>query len=96
MWTMTQSPFDAPNKPTDITIHFEKGIPTKVVTPEKTYTDSVELFIALNKLGHDNGIGRIDIVENRFIGESLRYKYPSLRQPLTVNPNCRSEIAWML
>jgi hypothetical protein len=50
MWTMTQSPLNAPNEPTDITVHFEKGIPSKLVTPEKTYTDSVELFTALNKL----------------------------------------------
>jgi argininosuccinate synthase len=77
MWTMTQSPLVAPDKPTDITIHFEKGIPSKLVTPEKTYTDSVELFVALNKLGHMHGIGRIDIVENRFIGLKSRGCYDS-------------------
>ena len=32
MWTMTQSPLVAPDKPTDITLHFEKGIPVKLVT----------------------------------------------------------------
>jgi argininosuccinate synthase len=77
MWTMTNSPLNAPNEPTDITIHFEKGIPIKVVTPEKTYTDSVELFVALNKLGYTHGIGRIDIVENRFIGLKSRGCYDS-------------------
>lgn len=77
MWTMTDSPLNAPNEPTDITVHFEKGIPTKVVTPEKTYTDSVELFTALNKLGCIHGIGRIDIVENRFIGLKSRGCYDS-------------------
>lgn len=77
MWTMTQSPLVAPDKPTDITIHFEKGIPSKLVTPDKTYTDSVELFVALNKLGHMHGIGRIDIVENRFIGLKSRGCYDS-------------------
>ena len=77
MWTMTQSPQAAPDKPTDITIHFEKGIPVKLVTPEKTYTESVELFTALNKLGHTHGIGRIDIVENRFIGLKSRGCYDS-------------------
>ena len=77
MWTMTQSPLAAPDKPTDITIHFEKGIPVKLVTPEKTYTESVELFVALNKLGHMHGIGRIDIVENRFIGLKSRGCYDS-------------------
>jgi argininosuccinate synthase len=74
---MTDSPENAPDKPTDITVHFEKGIPVKVVTPEKTYTDSVELFTALNKLGYINGIGRIDIVENRFIGLKSRGCYDS-------------------
>jgi hypothetical protein len=77
MWTMTQSPLNAPNEPTDITVHFEKGIPVKLVTPEKTYTDSVELFVALNKLGYTHGIGRIDIVENRFIGLKSRGCYDS-------------------
>lgn len=77
MWTMTDSPLNAPNEPTDITIHFEKGLPVKVVTPEKTYTDSVELFVALNKLGYTHGIGRIDIVENRFIGLKSRGCYDS-------------------
>ena len=72
MWTMTEDPLNAPDKPTDITIHFDKGIPVKLVTPEKTYTDSVELFTALNKLGYIHGIGRIDIVENRFIGLKSR------------------------
>ena len=80
MWTMTDSPLNAPNEPTDITVYFEKGIPVKVVTPEKTYTDSVELFVALNKLGYTHGIGRIDIVENRFIGLKSRgcYETPGL------------------
>jgi argininosuccinate synthase len=77
MWTMTDSPLNAPNEPTDITVEFKQGIPVKVVTPEKTYTDSVELFTALNKLGHTHGIGRIDIVENRFIGLKSRGCYDS-------------------
>ncbi|KAL1994407.1 hypothetical protein VTN49DRAFT_3076 [Thermomyces lanuginosus] len=77
MWTMTADPLTAPNEPDDITIHFEKGIPTKVVTAEKEYTDSVELFYALNKLGYKHGVGRIDIVENRFIGLKSRGCYDS-------------------
>lgn len=72
---MTADPLTAPNEPDDITIHFEKGIPTKVVTAEKEYTDSVELFYALNKLGYKHGVGRIDIVENRFIGLKSRGCY---------------------
>lgn len=75
MWLMTADPMKAPNEPTDITLHFEKGIPVKLVTPQKEYTDSVELFQALNKLGYTHGIGRIDIVENRYIGLKSRGCY---------------------
>lgn len=77
MWTMTDDPLKAPNTPVDITISFEKGIPTKVVAPEGTYTDSVELFTQLNKIGRVHGVGRIDIVENRFIGLKSRGCYDS-------------------
>lgn len=81
MWTMTADPLNAPNEPADITIQFEQGIPTKLVTPEKTYTDSVELFNALNKLGYTHGVGRIDIVENRFIGLKSRGCYDCTHYP---------------
>lgn len=59
MWTKTVSPLDAPDKPEDITVHFEKGIPVKVEAPGKTTTDSVELFGHLNDLGNKHGVGRI-------------------------------------
>ncbi|CAJ2509216.1 Uu.00g142420.m01.CDS01 [Anthostomella pinea] len=80
LWTRTVDPLDAPDKPTEFTVHFEKGIPTKVVVAGKETTGSVELFKLLNKIGHDNGVGRIDIVENRFIGLKSRgcYDTPGL------------------
>ncbi|KAL2107316.1 hypothetical protein VUR80DRAFT_5410 [Thermomyces stellatus] len=77
MWTRTVSPLSAPDTPLDITIHFEKGIPVKVVTPQQTATDSLELFELLNALGKEHGVGRIDIVENRFIGLKSRGCYDS-------------------
>ncbi|EXJ67475.1 argininosuccinate synthase [Cladophialophora psammophila CBS 110553] len=77
MWTMTEDPLKAPNEPTNITISFEKGVPTKVVTPQGTFTDSVQLFKELNRVGKVHGIGRIDIVENRFIGLKSRGCYDS-------------------
>jgi argininosuccinate synthase len=49
----------APDTPYDISIHFDKGLPVKVVTPEKTVTESVELFNLLNALGKEHGIGRV-------------------------------------
>jgi argininosuccinate synthase len=77
MWVMTEDPIKAPNKPTDITLKFEKGVPVKLITPEGEEADSVELFRTLNKLGKQHGIGRIDIVENRFIGLKSRGCYDS-------------------
>ncbi|KAI8255806.1 Argininosuccinate synthase [Colletotrichum sp. SAR 10_77] len=77
MWTKTVSPLNAPDAPLDITIHFEKGTPVKVVTPQQTATDSVELFGLLNRIGGEHGVGRIDIVENRFIGLKSRGCYDS-------------------
>jgi argininosuccinate synthase len=56
MWTMTDDPLKAPNEPTDITISFQKGIPTKLVTPQKTFTDSVQLFKELNRIGKVHGM----------------------------------------
>ena len=57
--TRTISPLKAPDAPLDITVHFDKGLPVKVVTPEQTATDSLELFTLLNNLGKEHGIGRI-------------------------------------
>lgn len=75
MWTMTDDPRNAPDTPLEITINFEKGIPVKLITPEGSHTESVDLFKALNKIGRIHGIGRIDIVENRLIGLKSRGCY---------------------
>ncbi|KAI0243547.1 argininosuccinate synthetase [Massospora cicadina] len=78
MWKLTVDPEDAPNSPEHITIHFSKGIPVKVANDDSTVvTDPLELFLYLNKLGRKHGIGRIDIVENRFIGIKSRGCYES-------------------
>ncbi|KAI9728567.1 MAG: Adenylosuccinate synthetase [Cirrosporium novae-zelandiae] len=52
MWLMTADPLTAPNEPTEITLHFEKGIPVKLVTPDGELKDSVELFRKLNEIGY--------------------------------------------
>ncbi|KAK8079150.1 hypothetical protein PG994_002957 [Apiospora phragmitis] len=80
LWTRTVDPLDAPNTPERFTIHFEKGVPAKLIHGEETLTDSVEIFSRLNKIGHDHGVGRVDIVENRFIGLKSRgcYDTPGL------------------
>ncbi|KAG6122617.1 hypothetical protein E4U13_001703 [Claviceps humidiphila] len=77
MWTRTVSPLKAPDTPLNITVHFEKGLPVKVATPQKTVSESLELFNLLNALGKEHGIGRVDIVENRFIGLKSRGCYDS-------------------
>ncbi|MEW6722163.1 MAG: argininosuccinate synthase [Candidatus Micrarchaeota archaeon] len=73
----TKSPKDAPDRETVLEIHFRDGIPVKVVNAgDRTEkTDPLELFIYLNELGAQNGVGRIDIVENRFVGIKSRGVY---------------------
>jgi len=79
MWKLTTAPEEAPEKPERISIEFKGGLPTKVTVPDdnKTYEDGVEIFLALNALGRKHGIGRVDIVENRFIGVKSRGCYES-------------------
>jgi argininosuccinate synthase len=80
MWKLTIDPLDAPEQPQDFTLHFEKGLPVKLVTDSKTYTEPLELFLAANAIARAHGVGRIDIVENRFIGLKSRgcYETPGL------------------
>ena len=66
------SPEQAPDKPTYVTIHFEKGIPTSLNGEEM---DGVKLIKTLNKLGGENGIGLFDVVENRLVGMKSRGVY---------------------
>jgi len=81
MWKLTIDPLDAPDKPEDFTVHFEKGLPICLETEDgKSVTDPVELFLTANAIARRNGVGRIDIVENRFIGIKSRgcYETPGL------------------
>ncbi|MGV8084878.1 MAG: argininosuccinate synthase [Candidatus Bilamarchaeum sp.] len=73
----TKSPKDAPEVPTQIAIHFKDGVPVKVVNKKDGVekTDPLALFEYLNKVGAENGVGRIDIVENRFVGIKSRGVY---------------------
>ena len=69
---MGVSPEKAPDKPTYVTISFEKGIPT-AIDGEKM--DGVALVEKLNRLGGENGIGIVDMVENRLVGMKSRGVY---------------------
>jgi argininosuccinate synthase len=77
MWKLTVDPEKAPDTPERITITFEKGIPVKVENhnEKKVVTGALDIFIYLNTLARRHGIGRIDIVENRFIGIKSRGCY---------------------
>lgn len=66
------SPEQAPDKPTYVTIHFEKGIPTAIDGVEM---GAVELVKKINELGGANGIGIVDLVENRLVGMKSRGVY---------------------
>jgi argininosuccinate synthase len=77
IYSMTVAPEKAPDIVTKIVITFENGIPVKVEnTNDGTYkTEPLAIFTYLNKLGSVNGIGRLDMVENRFVGIKSRGVY---------------------
>ena len=72
MFTMTVAPERAPDRPTYVEIDFEDGVPVKVDGKELS---PAKLLSHLNALGGSNGIGRIDIVENRYVGMKSRGVY---------------------
>ncbi|MCR5705561.1 MAG: argininosuccinate synthase [Acholeplasmatales bacterium] len=69
---MGVSPEQAPDKAEYVTIHFEKGVPTQVNGKKM---NAVDLVWELNKIGGRNGVGIIDIVENRLVGMKSRGVY---------------------
>lgn len=77
VYSLTASPKSAPDKVTEIELHFKDGLPIRVVNKNDgtEKSEPLELFMYLNKLGCENGIGRIDMVENRFVGIKSRGVY---------------------
>uniref|UniRef100_A0A4W5L223 Argininosuccinate synthase n=1 Tax=Hucho hucho TaxID=62062 RepID=A0A4W5L223_9TELE len=77
LYLMTKSPEDAPNSPDVLEIEFKKGVPIKVthVKEGKSKDTPLDIFSYLNEIGGRHGVGRIDIVENRFIGMKSRGIY---------------------
>jgi argininosuccinate synthase len=68
----TIAPEDAPDQPTVITLDFERGDPVAI---DGQPLSPAALLTRLNELGHDNGVGRLDLVENRFVGMKSRGVY---------------------
>jgi argininosuccinate synthase len=72
MFKLTVSPENAPDRPTYIELQFEGGNPVAI---DGQRLPPFELFSRLNKLGGENGIGRLDMVENRYVGMKSRGVY---------------------
>ena len=72
IWMLTAHPWEAPGKPETVTVTFEAGIPSAV---NGKAMSGVKLLETLNKLGSRHGVGRIDLVENRFVGMKSRGCY---------------------
>lgn len=72
MFKLSVSPENAPDKPTYIEIDFEQGNPVAI---DGERMDPLSLFAALNKVAGANGIGRLDLLENRFVGMKSRGVY---------------------
>ncbi len=72
VWMITRSPREAPDKPAEVRIGFESGRPVSV---NGQCMFSVSLLETLNRIGGEHGIGRVDLVENRFVGMKSRGCY---------------------
>mmetsp|Transcript_3556 Transcript_3556/g.8101 ORF Transcript_3556/g.8101 Transcript_3556/m.8101 type:complete len:218 (-) Transcript_3556:201-854(-) len=77
MFKMTTSPKNAPNESETVQIEFSKGVPVKITntTDGTVKTDPLDIFLYCNMIAGKHGIGRIDIVENRFVGIKSRGVY---------------------
>jgi argininosuccinate synthase len=72
MWQWTVSPEDAPDEPRYIDLQFASG---DIVSIDGVSMSPAEVMVCLNKIGGENGVGRADIVENRYVGMKARGCY---------------------
>jgi argininosuccinate synthase len=87
-WTMTRSPKEAPDREEKVTIGFERGVPVSV---DGQTLEPVQLVELLNEIGARNAIGRIDLVENRFVGIKSRGCYETPGGTLIVSAHAELE-----
>lgn len=72
MFLLTTSPQKAPDKPTDLSIYFEQGVPKRI---DGVDYPPVDLIKRLNVIAGQNGVGRVDLIENRLVGMKSRGVY---------------------
>jgi argininosuccinate synthase len=72
VWMLTTDPRQAPEQPLELTVGFERGVPTSI---DGDALQPVELLERLNQLGSLHGVGRVDICENRLVGMKSRGVY---------------------
>jgi argininosuccinate synthase len=79
MFRMTVDPAKAPDTPAILQITYHKGLPVRVVNKADgtDLSDQLQIFLYLNKIGGAHGVGRVDVVENRFVGIKSRGVYES-------------------
>lgn len=92
MFKMTKSPEEAPDRPEEVEIEFESGVPVSI-NGEKL--EPYQIVEKLNDVGGRNGIGRIDIVENRLVGIKSRGVYETPGFTILMNAhNILSQLVW--
>lgn len=72
IFSLTVNPVNAPDQPAEVTVSFEKGIPFAI---NGNILDPVTLLTEVNRLGGEHGIGRVDLVESRYVGMKSRGVY---------------------
>ena len=75
MWLMTTDPVNAPNTPEIIEINYQNGIPSSTKIEGAIIEGDLAIFEALNKVACKHGVGRLDIIESRFVGMKSRGCY---------------------
>jgi len=77
VYSRTTSPLKAPNRITTVVVHFKNGTPVRIENRNSgvAKTNPLELFLYANQIGSENAVGRVDMVENRFVGIKSRGLY---------------------
>ncbi|CBY35432.1 unnamed protein product [Oikopleura dioica] len=92
MWLMTKDPISAPDAPEIIELTFEKGLPVLMKYRDLEVSQPLDLFKKLNEIAGEHGVGRLDIIESRFVGMKSRgcYETPAGTVLLTAHKDLES------